>query len=238
MYKRTALILVAAVAGLLALSARADFQPKAEKVVDNVYAIIGPLGQRSPDNDGLNANYRFRRSPPEGVILIDSGASAPRCAQKLTAAIRRGNRSSRCAGSSTPAVRITAGWATPGSPNKGAEILALDADRCQGQARIWRINNIEGNETLPRRAAWLARKPLPATQYAGTATRPTLTTGWRETTGTDLHRHPLPRRCHGSGYRSTLSSSPVTWSTLTACSACYRASNPRQQRPASAFQVS
>jgi hypothetical protein len=29
MYKRTALILVAAVAGLLALSARADFQPKA-----------------------------------------------------------------------------------------------------------------------------------------------------------------------------------------------------------------
>ncbi len=46
-------------AGLLALSARADYQPKAEKVVDNVYAIVGPLGQRSADNDGLNANFGF-----------------------------------------------------------------------------------------------------------------------------------------------------------------------------------
>ena len=52
----------------------APFQPKAEKVADNVYAIIGPLGQRSAENDGLNANYGVIVTP-QGVILIDSGAS-------------------------------------------------------------------------------------------------------------------------------------------------------------------
>ncbi len=52
----------------------AEFIPKAEKVVDNVYAIVGPLGQRSPDNDGSNANFGFIVTA-QGVILIDSGAS-------------------------------------------------------------------------------------------------------------------------------------------------------------------
>jgi len=67
---------VALLAALFTLTglARADYQPKAEKVVDNVYAIVGPLGQRSAANDGLNANYGFIVTP-EGVVLIDSGAS-------------------------------------------------------------------------------------------------------------------------------------------------------------------
>lgn len=86
MLKRYVLILVAAM-GLLALSARADFQPKAEKVADNVYAIVGPLGQRSAENDGLNANFGFVVTPT-GVILIDSGASLLG-AKKIEAAIAR-----------------------------------------------------------------------------------------------------------------------------------------------------
>lgn len=90
MLKRTALILVAAMAGLLALPTRADYQPKAEKVVDNVYALVGPLGQRSADNDGLNANFGFVVTP-EGVILIDSGASLLG-AKKIEAAIRKVTR--------------------------------------------------------------------------------------------------------------------------------------------------
>ena len=65
----------------------AEFVPKAEKVVDNVYAIVGPLGQRSADNDGLNANYGLIVTP-EGVILIDSGASKLG-AQKLESAIAK-----------------------------------------------------------------------------------------------------------------------------------------------------
>lgn len=66
--------LIALLTALLGLPALADYQPKAEPVVDQVYAIVGPLGQRSTDNDGLNANYGFVVTP-EGVILIDSGAS-------------------------------------------------------------------------------------------------------------------------------------------------------------------
>jgi len=66
--------------------ARADYQPRAEPVADNVYAIVGPLGQRSTDNDGLNANYAFVVMA-QGVILVDSGASRLG-AEKLAAAIR------------------------------------------------------------------------------------------------------------------------------------------------------
>ena len=87
MVKRTASVLVAAFAGLLALSARADYQPTAEKIADNVYAIVGPLGQRSAENDGLNANFGFVVTP-KGVILIDSGASLLG-AKKIEAAIAR-----------------------------------------------------------------------------------------------------------------------------------------------------
>ena len=50
------------------------FIPKPAKVTDNVYAIIGPLSQRSESNAGLNANYGFVITAA-GVILIDSGAS-------------------------------------------------------------------------------------------------------------------------------------------------------------------
>jgi len=61
-------------AAFLPLTVQADFQPKAQQVIDNLYAIVGPLGQRSADNDGLNANVGFIVTP-QGVILIDSGAS-------------------------------------------------------------------------------------------------------------------------------------------------------------------
>jgi glyoxylase-like metal-dependent hydrolase (beta-lactamase superfamily II) len=80
--------LIVLAAGMLSLAglARADYQPVGEQVVDNVYAIVGPLGQRSADNDGLNANFGFIVTD-EGVILIDSGASRLG-GEKLAAAIR------------------------------------------------------------------------------------------------------------------------------------------------------
>jgi glyoxylase-like metal-dependent hydrolase (beta-lactamase superfamily II) len=80
-------ILLAPLLFILALGAQAAdaFQPKAEQVVDNVYALVGPLGQRSADNDGLNANFGFIVTP-KGVILIDSGASRLG-AEKIAAAI-------------------------------------------------------------------------------------------------------------------------------------------------------
>jgi glyoxylase-like metal-dependent hydrolase (beta-lactamase superfamily II) len=65
---------------------RAEYQPRAELVADNVYAIVGPLGQRTAENDGLNATFGFVVTP-KGVILIDTGASQ-RGAEKLEQAIR------------------------------------------------------------------------------------------------------------------------------------------------------
>jgi glyoxylase-like metal-dependent hydrolase (beta-lactamase superfamily II) len=82
-------ILLAPLLLILALAAPAAhaFEPRAENVVDNVYAIVGPLGQRSAENDGLNANFGFIVTP-QGVILIDSGASRLG-AEKLEAAIAK-----------------------------------------------------------------------------------------------------------------------------------------------------
>jgi glyoxylase-like metal-dependent hydrolase (beta-lactamase superfamily II) len=71
---------------LLTTPALAAYQPKADQVVDNVYAIVGPLGQRHLENDGLNANAGFVVTG-QGVILIDAGASRLG-AEKLAAAIR------------------------------------------------------------------------------------------------------------------------------------------------------
>ena len=51
------------------------FVPRAVQVTPQVYAIVGPLGQRSAANAGLNANFGFVVAAT-GVILIDSGASA------------------------------------------------------------------------------------------------------------------------------------------------------------------
>jgi glyoxylase-like metal-dependent hydrolase (beta-lactamase superfamily II) len=86
---RKFMFLAGFIAALLALAGptrAAEFIPKAEKVVDNVYAIVGPLGQRNLDNLGSNANFGFIVTP-QGVILIDSGASKLG-AEKLAAAIK------------------------------------------------------------------------------------------------------------------------------------------------------
>lgn len=64
----------------------AAYTPEAQPVADGVYAIVGPLGQRSAENDGLNANYGVIVTPA-GTILIDSGASRLG-AQRLENAVR------------------------------------------------------------------------------------------------------------------------------------------------------
>lgn len=45
-----------------------------QKVTDNVYALVGELGQRSPDNLGNNATFGVIVTD-DGVILIDAGGS-------------------------------------------------------------------------------------------------------------------------------------------------------------------
>lgn len=55
-------------------STYADAQLRLEQVTDNVYAIIGPLGNRSAENLGNNATFGFVVTS-EGVVLIDSGGT-------------------------------------------------------------------------------------------------------------------------------------------------------------------
>lgn len=73
MFRSLVLFLLAS--GFGASAAEPIYSPRAVKVVDNVFAIVGPLGQRSQANAGLNANYGLVVTET-GVILIDSGASA------------------------------------------------------------------------------------------------------------------------------------------------------------------
>lgn len=86
MIKKALFPIVLAALLLACVGARAEYQPRAERVTGNVFAIVGPLVQRSPDNDGLNATFGFVVTP-SGVILIDSGASRLG-AEKLAQAIR------------------------------------------------------------------------------------------------------------------------------------------------------
>jgi len=61
------------------------YEPTATPVVDNVYAIVGPITGRTAENDALNNNLGFVVTD-DGVVLIDSGASRLG-AQQIDAAI-------------------------------------------------------------------------------------------------------------------------------------------------------
>lgn len=58
-----------------------------QKVTNDVYAIIGAIGQRDPDNLGNNATFGFIVTK-DGVVLIDSGGSR-KGAQRIHRAIQR-----------------------------------------------------------------------------------------------------------------------------------------------------
>ncbi|MBU0622904.1 MAG: MBL fold metallo-hydrolase [Gammaproteobacteria bacterium] len=143
---------------LSSTAACAEYLPKAELVADNVYAIVGPLGQRNAENDGLNANFGFVVTPA-GVILIDSGASRAG-AEKLEKAIRAvtdkpvrwvvntGSQDHRWLGNDYFAGR-------------GAETIALD--RTAATQAKYAAQHMEGLERfLGERLR--GTKPLPATR--------------------------------------------------------------------------
>jgi glyoxylase-like metal-dependent hydrolase (beta-lactamase superfamily II) len=69
-----------------AASSAAESELRVERVVDDVYAIVGPLGNRSPDNLGNNATFGFLVTP-DGVVLVDPGGTY-KGAQKIAEAIR------------------------------------------------------------------------------------------------------------------------------------------------------
>jgi glyoxylase-like metal-dependent hydrolase (beta-lactamase superfamily II) len=67
--------------------ARAEEQLRTYELADNVYALVGPLTNRSGENLGNNANFGVVITG-EGVVLIDPGGTY-KGAQMIHAAIRR-----------------------------------------------------------------------------------------------------------------------------------------------------
>lgn len=133
--------------GLLALSfavsaAGTRYEPKAQQVTDGVYAIIGPLGQRSEINDGLNNNLGFIVGS-DGVVLIDSGASrlGAQAIERAVAAvtplpvkwvINTGSQDHRWLGNDYFAAQ-------------GAEIIALErTTRTQKQYAAQQLQSLQG----------------------------------------------------------------------------------------------
>lgn len=66
--------------------AAAEYPLKIEQVTDNVYALVGELAQRSPDNLANNSTHGVIVTD-DGVILVDPGGSY-RGAQQIDAAIK------------------------------------------------------------------------------------------------------------------------------------------------------
>lgn len=58
----------------IGLTANATEALRLQKITEQVYAIVGPLGNRTPENLGNNATFGFVVTDA-GVVLIDSGAS-------------------------------------------------------------------------------------------------------------------------------------------------------------------
>ncbi|MGB8623495.1 MAG: MBL fold metallo-hydrolase [Paracoccaceae bacterium] len=80
------LFLSAALVVLTATLANAATSLQVTKVADNVYAIVGPFGQRDAENLGNNATFGLVVTD-DGAVLIDAGGSR-NGAEALHAAIR------------------------------------------------------------------------------------------------------------------------------------------------------
>lgn len=81
MLKKLTTLFMAGLA-LIALNSYA-VEFKAQKVADNIYAYVGPLTDRTPENLGLNNNIGFIDTA-DGWVLVDSGAGDA-AAKKLEA---------------------------------------------------------------------------------------------------------------------------------------------------------
>jgi glyoxylase-like metal-dependent hydrolase (beta-lactamase superfamily II) len=68
------ILVLAAITATLAMAETSSGPLEVQKVTDNVFALVGPLGDRSPENLSDNATYGVVVTS-EGVVLIDSGGT-------------------------------------------------------------------------------------------------------------------------------------------------------------------
>jgi len=59
---------------IVTLTANASEEMRLQKVSDHVYAVVGPFGNRTPENLGNNSTSGFVVTD-EGVVLVDSGGT-------------------------------------------------------------------------------------------------------------------------------------------------------------------
>ncbi|NCF10013.1 MAG: MBL fold metallo-hydrolase [Gammaproteobacteria bacterium] len=140
-------LLIAIVLALVAVSATAEL--KAHRVADDVYAIVGDLGNRSPENLGNNATFGVVITR-EGVVLIDPGGTytgAQRLHEKIRSLTDR------------PVVRVvnTGGqdhrWLGNGYfQEQGASIVAsqraVEDQQARSQDQFFALNALVGAEGL------------------------------------------------------------------------------------------
>jgi glyoxylase-like metal-dependent hydrolase (beta-lactamase superfamily II) len=72
-FKSRFALLVLLLAGVCAAAQSTELL-RLQKVQDHIYAIVGPFGNRTPENLGNNATFGFVVTE-QGVVLIDSGGS-------------------------------------------------------------------------------------------------------------------------------------------------------------------
>ena len=147
--KKFKLLLTLLVLALPVSQAWADGELKLQKVTEDVYAIVGELGNRSADNLGNNATFGFVVTSA-GVVLIDPGGTY-QGAQKIDLLIKQVT--------DKPVVRVinTGGqdhrWLGNGYFKKqGAQIIASEAavndQKARTQDQFIGLGNLVGDEGI------------------------------------------------------------------------------------------
>jgi glyoxylase-like metal-dependent hydrolase (beta-lactamase superfamily II) len=147
--KTLKLLLALLILALPVSQARADGKLKLQKVTEDVYAIVGELGNRSADNLGNNATFGFVVTSA-GVVLIDPGGTY-QGAQKIDLLIKQVT--------DKPVVRVinTGGqdhrWLGNGYFKKqGAQIIASEAavndQKARTQDQFIGLGNLVGDEGI------------------------------------------------------------------------------------------
>jgi len=140
-----------------------------------VYAIIGPLGQRSQANAGLNANYGFVVSDT-GVILVDSGASTHAAAlieqavaevtdKPIRWVLNTGSQDHRWLGNGYFADKGTVVYAMQGTPETQQAFAERQLDA------MARFVGDQINGTVPKHADQVESAPEAQIQIDGTTLR-------------------------------------------------------------------
>jgi glyoxylase-like metal-dependent hydrolase (beta-lactamase superfamily II) len=178
-------ILLLACLGLACSSARGDAGLELQQVTDNVYAIVGDLGNRSAENLGNNATFGFVVTA-EGVVLIDPGGSERGAKaidklirattdQPVVAVINTGGQDHRWLGNDyfrRQGARIIASEAAVADQRKRAQDQFIMLDNLVGKDLMQGTRAAHADETFAEKTDIMLGGTLIEVRHAGTAHTP------------------------------------------------------------------